>query len=249
MYYFMIFLVFWLNDCFFIKKNNANQKSCINFDYTILKSVIDTHNLLNNSTISIINYDNLSYRVIKIDNNISIKLLNENFINETPINISLSGINCSQRNSIFIKDKIFCIDSLFLEKEFNFDSPTIVNTIIGVYKFNIKESDFLAFYFQDLINSSTNVNTLIMLFDITNEANIKYIPIGFQSSENIYCFDDYNNDGNLDYYAWFDYSDSLFLFKYDEGHFHKSEYFLKINYDHNFEVCKEDSKWIKDIWN
>jgi hypothetical protein len=190
----------------------------------------------------------VSYKNIVMNDTISIQMLNQNSIDEIPINISLKDFKSFQRNTISILNQRYCIDSLVLGKEFNTKSPSIVNYISNIYKFKINESEFIACYFQDLINPTTFGNFLILLFEITSN-RVKYIPVGFQASDELKCFDNLDNSGELIFYKWSFESDTLFMYNFENGMFLKSEYFLKINQDTiGYKVCKNESKWIKDIW-
>jgi hypothetical protein len=230
------------------KRNSENlhvKDKCTPFSYDRFQSKFVSHNLLENTIIKkVFNKTKASYRVIQIDNSISITMINENSINDMPINIGLNNFSINERNIINIGENKYCIDSLVLGNDFNNNSPSIINSISGVYKLNLQNNKNIAFFLQDLVNPITNPRTLIMLFDISTQSDIKYISIGFQASENINCFSDINNDGRLDLYYWDFDSDSLFLCQIEESRFQKSNYYLKINPDvAGFNVCKEDSNW------
>jgi hypothetical protein len=223
------------------------KNKCIPFSYDNFQSKFDSHNLFEDSIETVVvNKPKASYRVIQFNDGISITMINENAINEIPVNLELRNFSANERNIIEIGNNKFCIDSLVLGKTFDNNSPSIVNSISGVYKFYLQNNKFIVFYLQDLVNPISFPSTLIMLFDISVQSEIKYIPIGFQACDNINCFDDFNNDGNLDFYYWDFNSDSLFLYNIQNSTLKKSNYYLKMSQDEGgFNICKEHSNWPK----
>jgi hypothetical protein len=125
-----------------------------------------------------------------------------------------------QRDAIEIYGLKFNIDSLYYGRKYNYKKPYIFSSLVNVIKFNFKNRKYIAFFIQDLYNPVNLPNTLILLFDISEIKNVICIPIGFQASEDLKCFNDFDNDGILDYADWkqgYDYRKRLYLYKLDKN--------------------------------
>ena len=142
-----------------------------------------------------------------------------------------------QRDAIEIYGFKFSIDSLYYGRKYNYKKPYIFSSLVNVAKFNFKNRRYIAFFIQDLSNPVTLPNTLAFLFDISEIKNVFCIPIGFQASEDLKCFNDFDNDGVLDYADWkqgYDYQKRLYRYKLD-----KNKKFVMQKKD--FVIIEEDS--------
>lgn len=143
-----------------------------------------------------------------LDNNFKIYYYKNNFANSTA--------QIRNRDAVEIHGVKFNIDSLYYGKKFNHKDPYIFSSLVNVVKFNFSNQRYIAFFIQDLSNPVSFPNTLILLFNISDVKNIFCIPIDFQASEDLKCFNDFDNDGVLDYADWkqgYDYQKKLYRYK------------------------------------
>ena len=135
-------------------------------------------------------------------------------------NFANADVQIKQRDAIEIQGFKFNIDSLYYGRKYNYKKPYVFSSLVRVAKFNFKNHKYVSFYIQDLSNPVTLPNTLVLLFDISDTKNILCIPIGFQASEDLKCFNDFDNDGVLDYADWkqgYDYQKRLYRYKLDKN--------------------------------
>ena len=131
-------------------------------------------------------------------------------------NFANSTAQVRNRDAVEIHGLKFNIDSLYYDKKFNRRMPYIYSSLINVGNFNFNSQSYIAFFIQDLSNPMTLPNTMILLFNITDDKNIFCIPVDFQSSEDLKCFNDFDNDGVLDYACWrhgYDYQKKMYRYK------------------------------------
>ncbi|WP_433831146.1 hypothetical protein [Flavobacterium anhuiense] len=132
------------------------------------------------------------------------------------LNFANSDAQIKKRDAIEIQGHKFNIDSLYYGRKFNRKMPYIFSSLVNVIKFNFNKQKYIAFYIQDVSNPVTLPNTLILLFDISDLKDIFCYSLDFQASEDLKCFNDFDNDGFLDFADWkqgYDYQKKLFRYK------------------------------------
>jgi hypothetical protein len=150
------------------------------------------------------------------------RIVMRKYLVDTSLNISYLKYNFSGtagitklRDAIEFDGKIFKIDSLLSGKNY-INQLQMLTGLINVAKFSFNKSNYIAFFVQDYSNPVTEPNTDLLLFEITNLKQIKYIPIPFQASEDLKCINDFNEDGVLDIAIWsfgYNFVDSLVRFE------------------------------------
>lgn len=189
-----------------------------------------------NFSYSILGKDSLSCNYINLSN-VKLELTKEiNHIKEGKI--SLQKFQIENENKIYfykhtftninklttIRDEIelygvkYKIDSLYYGNDY-FKKPYVFSSLVNVGRFIFNKHSYIAFFIQDISNPITFPNTLILLFDISDKNKISYIPIGFQASEDLKCFNDFNNDGILDFAKWtqgYDYIECLYRYELND---------------------------------
>jgi len=131
-------------------------------------------------------------------------------------NFANTNAQVKQRDAVELEGHKYNIDSLYYGRRYNYKKPYIFSSLVNVAKFNFNNQKYIAFYIQDLSNPVTLPNTLILLFDISDLKNIFCISLGFQASEDLKCFNDFDKDGFLDYADWrqgYDYQKKLYRYK------------------------------------
>ncbi|OYU84367.1 MAG: hypothetical protein CFE24_07105 [Flavobacterium sp. BFFFF2] len=127
------------------------------------------------------------------------------------------------RDKIQVRKRNFVLDSLFYGEEY-FNKPARMSLLNKVYKFSFLKHNYLCFFFQDITNPDSMLNTNVLLLDITNKNKCVLILSDLQASEDIRCFGDFNKDKVLDYVAW-SFGDS-FTSKLSMYELHKNKFVL-----------------------
>lgn len=106
------------------------------------------------------------------------------------------------RDSIFLFNKKYCIDNLFYEKKvLKNEEPLRLNYASG-YTFSLNSKNYVSLFFWDSNIPSSTVTYYIILFDISNQKDIKSYFFDEQMSFTPDCFGDFNNDGKLNFANW-----------------------------------------------
>lgn len=151
------------------------------------------------------------------------------------------------RDAIEIRGTKFNIDSLYYGKQYDYKKPYMFTSLVNISKFNFSHRDYIAFFIQDISNPVTLPNTLILLFDIT-EKDIINIPVGFQASEDLKCFNDFNKDGILDFANWqqgYDFKKRLYRYELKDNKFTKNKHdYVTINEEvDDYYIDSKNSCW------
>jgi hypothetical protein len=164
-------------------------------------------------------------------------------------NFANTNAQIKQRDAIEIHGFKFNIDSLYYGLKYNYKKPYIFSSLANVAKFNFKTQKYVAFFIQDLYNPVTLPNTLVLLFDITDVKNIICIPVGFQASEDLKCFNDFDNDGVLDYAGWkhgYDYQKKLYRYKLNKNNrfvIQKKDFVIIEENASGYNINPKESNW------
>lgn len=153
------------------------------------------------------------------------------------------------RDAVELHGVTFKIDSLFYANDYSKEEYFFASLInIGEFIFNRRS--YIAFFIQDIAYPASLPNTLILLFDVSDKSNILYIPIGFQASEDLKCFNDFNNDSILDFAKWsHGYGYTEYLYRYelnDRNEFiakEKDFVFIREKGRNHYTIDISKSKW------
>ena len=151
------------------------------------------------------------------------------------------------RDSLFLFEKKYCLDNLYYEKRIlSNEEPLRLNYASG-YQFIINSKKYFSLFFWDSTIPTTNLSYFILLFDITNEKNVKIYFFDEQMSFDPNCFGDFNNDGIIDFANWTRGNNlkimSLFGNKFK---FIKNKFVvIKEKSDNTFSIDWKKSNWFK----
>lgn len=157
------------------------------------------------------------------------------------------------RDQIKINNSIITIDSLLYGKTFSYKTNTARTSMLNaVYEFSLLNKSYLCFYFQDMTNPSSMLNTNVLLFDITDVEKPMFLLHDIQASENLRCFADFNSDGKLDFASWRYgnlFEDTLKLYELNvnnEFNLNTDKYLILLDTNNNYYVDKNKSIWFKN---
>lgn len=175
------------------------------------------------------------------------KIVLDDGINYYKYNFANTEKQLKVRDAIEIKGVKFNIDSLYYEKQYDYKKPYIFSSIVNISKFEFGSRNYIAFFVQDISNPVTLPNSLVLLFDIT-EKRVISIPVGFQASEDLKCFNDFNSDGILDFAHWqqgYDFQKRLVRYELKNNKFViKKQDFIQIyEKEDGYYVDVKNSNW------
>lgn len=121
--------------------------------------------------------------------------------------IELSYPDSGKTASIHIGKKRFILDSLFYGKEYEkYESIVTDVNIFGVFKIyeiTYKNKNYILAYTGYMGGNNSLINIKPLVF-ILNASEAIFVDFGevYQSTLSPLCFDDFNDDGELDYINW-----------------------------------------------
>ena len=219
----------------------------VRFAYSLLGKDSLHYKYLDMSTLNVAYSDEIN---LGTNGTISLKkyeLENESTIFFYKYNFTGTDRLTKHRDAVELYGRKFKIDSLVFGKRY-YDKPYIFSSLVNIGKLHFNQHDYIAFFIQDISNPVSSPNTLILLFDVTDTIKIRYIPIGFQASEDMQCFNDFNKDGILDYAEWttgYAFEKRLYRYELVNNEFIiKKEDFIVIDEKHDgYFIDVDSSKW------
>lgn len=242
-------LIYFICLLSYITKSNAQNKpkAELLFEYSILsKKTIQGENLFSNGLVLVDSTEIQKHDSI-INNVFTYK------INTSKVNIKICGGWSRRywyRHSIEIENSTFLLDSLWYGNAFTKDSKPIFISLEGCYYFKFDNKKYLVLFISDLYFPTTSdINKILLLFDVSEKQNPKFLRIEQQACNNLNCFGDFNNDNQLDYASWNTHSNRLYCYSLVEGRFRlKKNYFLFIKAkDGGYWISKDQSRWFFKI--
>jgi hypothetical protein len=103
-----------------------------------------------------------------------------------------------ERDYISIYNQKFYVDELVYGRNFKKNKNYLCLSWTSIYHFSFNQKKYIAAFITDAINSTFPMFATL-LFDITKKG--KAIPyfLGFQRSDTMSCWGDFNKDGKLDF--------------------------------------------------
>jgi hypothetical protein len=223
------------------------------------KNVIFSYDLLSTDSL---NYDLITPNKFNLVSNAKIHLAGDYYVSEktylidSQLNIRYTKYNFSEldsvikyRDKIEILGKTYILDSLFYKENFSLSQENRTSILNAVYKFKFLDRQYICFYIQDVTNPESQVNTDVLMLDITNHNKIIAVLHAFQASENLRCFGDFNRNGQLDFALWSygnSFSDTLKLYELSNDKFilDTSKYIILVDSENSYFVNSKKSKWL-----
>lgn len=98
--------------------------------------------------------------------------------------------------------------------------------------------------------TTSDTNKILLLFDVTDNNDPKFLKIESQACSNLECFGDFDSDGRFDYASWNTKNKRLNCFSLDKGQFElRKGYLVFIASSNNGEywIDEKKTKWFFEI--